>query len=141
MGLRSSKPKNPPPQFTGTSVSPQNVNGMVEVFHTAPTFGKCYFTAQYEKGVGRRYFVSRENLRYVGEYIRFRNDYHGGVFHSFKGSDDKVTTIRVDEDSNAYWRFIEDPSCSGDVSKLPVMTAPIGGKRKKTKKKVRRYKH
>lgn len=138
MGLRSSKPAAP--QFTGTSVSPQNVNGMVEVYWPVKP-KKCYFAAEYEKRVGRRYFVSRENLRYVGEYIRPRNEQHGGVVHFFKGSDDKGTTIRVDEDSNAYWRFIEDPSCSGDVSKLPVMTAPIGGKRKKTKKKVRRYKH
>ena len=137
MGLWSSKPKNPPPQFTGTSVSPQNVNGMVEVFFKDLEPGKCYFTAEYEKKVGRRYFVSRENLRYVGKYKQtVRTGWGDGapITSEFEKGN-------VENSYGGYTCFVEDPSCSGDVSKVPVMTAPIGGKRKKTKKKVRRYKH
>ena len=136
MGLWSSKPKNPPPQFTGTSVSPQNVNGMVEVFPTIPTVDKCYFTAEYEKRVGQRYFVSREKLRYVGKYKQ--------TVRTGWGDEAPVTSEFENENvehSYRYTCFLEDPSCSGDVSKVHVFTAPIGGKRKKTKKKVRRYKH
>ncbi len=76
---------------------------MIEVFRLTPTVGKTYMAAiktqkVYIKGVGSRYYIERENLIYMGKFVKGVKEGHGdgGKYYELYERDGEICRLDYD---------------------------------------------